>query len=59
MPQKWKTKAQQLKGMSDNMRVKDLMKDLQKLIDTQDISIAQEANTEIKTLLIEISKLKG
>ena len=59
LPQKWKTKAQQLKGMSDNMRVKDLMKDLQKLIDTQDISIAQEANTEIKTLLIEISKLKG
>lgn len=59
LPQKWKTKAQQLKGMSDNMRVKDLMKDLQKMIETQDLCVAEEANTQIKELLTEISKIKG
>ena len=59
LPQKWKSKALQLKGMSDNMRVKDLIKDLQKIIGSQDLSIAQEANADIKELLTEISKLKG
>ena len=59
MPQKWKTKAQQLKAMSDNMRVKDLFKDLDILINTEDFSIAQEVNAEIQKLLTEISKIKG
>ncbi|MDB2562053.1 Hpt domain-containing protein [Sulfurimonas sp.] len=58
-PQKWKSKAIQLKGMSDNMRINDLIKDIEVLIGTEDSSIAQSAHLEIQDLLTEISKLKG
>ncbi|MBL4730635.1 MAG: Hpt domain-containing protein [Sulfurimonas sp.] len=56
--QTWKRLAITLKGMSDNMRIVDSIKDLGILIDSQEVDIATEANTHIIQCITELSKTK-
>lgn len=54
----WKSKAMELKSMSDNMRVDEFMSELKTLIQTQDPNIAKNANLEIAESLVAISKIQ-
>ena len=56
--QTWKRLAITLKGMSDNMRIVDIIKDLETLIDSQEVDVAKEANTHIIQCITELSKTK-
>ena len=58
-PKMWQYKSLQLKGMSDNMRIKHFTKQLETLTLTQDVKIAKNANTEIFKALLAISNIEG
>jgi len=53
----WKKEAYTLKGMSDNMRVKQIIEDIDILINTDDTKIAQDAIDAISDVLKQISKI--
>ncbi len=55
----WKKHALKLKGMSDNMRIDIFMKELEKLSNTQDATIAQKAIHDIATKVKQISLVEG
>ena len=55
----WQRKAIQLKGMSDNMRVKEFTHDLETLSKVQDVEIAKKAHFQIRQALAAMSKIKG
>ena len=55
----WKNKAIQLKGMSDNMRINQLTKDLENLIHTQDTEIAKNFANSIVDSITALSKIQG
>ena len=54
----WNTKAMQLKGMSDNMRILDFTSELEILIKTQDTSIAKDASVKVTNAIAAISKIE-
>lgn len=54
----WKHLAMNLKGMSDNMRIHDFTKELEILINTEDSSVAKEANTQVVQCIKQLSKSK-
>ncbi|MFT5661017.1 MAG: HPt (histidine-containing phosphotransfer) domain-containing protein [Sulfurimonas sp.] len=58
-PETWQHKSIQLKGMSDNMRIKDFTMYLETLIQTQDIEIAKDASLRISQALVAISNVEG
>jgi HPt (histidine-containing phosphotransfer) domain-containing protein len=50
----WKKSAHTLKGMSDNMRIKHFMQELDELIKTDDAKIAKETIDKISSVLKQI-----
>lgn len=53
----WKRNALKLKGMSDNMRVESIKKNVEALIQTTDVNIAKELTDDIQVSLEKISIL--
>ncbi|SMP88601.1 Hpt domain-containing protein [Epsilonproteobacteria bacterium SCGC AD-311-C15] len=56
-PALWKDIAHKLKGMSENMRIKQIIEDINILLSTDDTKIAQDAINKISTVLKRISKI--
>ncbi len=55
----WKNKAAQLKAMCENMRITEFTKELEILIDTEDINIAKNTSISLTEEIIKISNLEG
>lgn len=55
----WRTKAVQLKGMSDNMRINEFTKEAEILMRTEDAETAKDAYEKIEKSIVKISNLKG
>lgn len=56
-PDLWKNSAHALKGMSNNMRIKQVIEDIDILIGTDNKNTAQDAIEKINTVLKQISKI--
>lgn len=54
---KWKYLAMKLKGMGDNMRIKDCKKNLEVLINSDDVPLAKSANTQVIQYLTQLSTI--
>lgn len=54
--QTWQGQARKLKGMSDNMRIKEFTKELETLLLTEESTIAQDAIDKVSSMLTQLSK---
>lgn len=57
-PRSWQSKAAQLKGMSENMRVTNFIQELETLIQTENVDTVKETISIIETSITELSKIE-